>query len=96
MPLRPSKLRLKVRSETPLLLGENPIPMQGPQADSRIRAPAPIRSASAPFSASMVSTCLEPGLIESSTSGATVLPRSIAATVIRSAREELVQLPMQT
>ena len=70
--------------------------MQGPQADSRIRAPAPIRSASAPFSASMVSTCLEPGLIESSTSGATVLPRSIAATVIRSAREELVQLPMQT
>ena len=35
--------------------------MHGPQADSRIRAPAAIRSASAPLAASMVSTCRLPG-----------------------------------
>ena len=32
-------MRLKVRREIPLELGDCPIPMQGPQADSRMRAP---------------------------------------------------------
>ena len=51
VPDRPSKLRLKVRREMPPELGDWPIPMQGPQAHSRMRAPAAIRSARAPFSA---------------------------------------------
>ena len=39
VPLRPSKLRLKVRRHTPPELGEKPMPMQGPQAHSSSRAP---------------------------------------------------------
>lgn len=49
--------------------GDWPMPMQGPQAHSRIRAPAAMRSAKAPFSASMLYTCLEPGAMERLTSG---------------------------
>lgn len=69
MPERPSKLRLKVRREMPPEFGDWPMPMQGPQAHSRIRAPAAMRSAKAPFSASMLYTCLEPGAMERLTSG---------------------------
>src|SRR3990172_200859 len=72
------------------------MPMQGPQADSRIRPPAAMRSASAPFEAIMVYTCLEPGVTVKLMSGWTVFPLSIVATVIRSRNEELVQLPTQT
>ena len=44
-------------------------PMQGPHALSSILAPASIIVARAPFSASILSTCFEPGAIESETSG---------------------------
>ena len=58
------------------------MPMQGPQAHSRIRAPAEMMSESAPFCASMLNTCLEPGLMVRETFGSTVLPLRIAATFI--------------
>ena len=45
------------------------MPMHGPQADSRIRAPDAIRSASAPFRAIISKTCLEPGEITRLTDG---------------------------
>ena len=77
VPERPRKLRLKVRSEIPFEFGDCPIPMQGPQAHSKMRAPALIKSASAPFCASILNTCLEPGAIERLTSGCTVLPFKI-------------------
>ena len=60
------------------------MPMQGPHALSKIRAPAAIKSAKAPFCASMLNTCLEPGAMERLTSGCTVLPFKIAATRIKS------------
>src|SRR3989304_1017784 len=72
------------------------MPMQGPQADSRIRPPAAMRSFRAPFAAIMVYTCLEPGVTVKLMSGWTVFPFSIVATVIRSRYDELVQLPTQT
>ena len=62
VPERPSKLRLngpqgKHRPE----FGEKPMPMQGPQAHSSTLAPLAMMSVSAPQSASISSTCLEPG-----------------------------------
>ncbi len=96
MPLRPLKLRLKVRSETAPVGGAWPMPMQGPQADSRMRAPAATRSASAPLAAIIASTCRDPGEIVRLTPGWTRRPRRTAATVIRSRYEEFVQEPMQT
>src|SRR5699024_1337582 len=48
VPERPSKLRLKVLSDTPPELGEKPMPMQGPQAHSRSLAPLARISESAP------------------------------------------------
>ena len=41
MPLRPSKLRLKVRALTPEVTGAPPEPMHGPQEHSSRRAPEP-------------------------------------------------------
>ena len=67
-----------------MLLGDCPIPIHGPQALSRILAPAAIISASAPFIASILNTCLLPGAIASETPSATVLPFKIWATLIRS------------
>ena len=96
VPLRPSKLRLKVRRLTPPELGEKPIPIQGPQAHSSSRAPEARMSDRAPQLASMVRTCREPGDTDILTEGATVLPFSIAAVFSRSYREELVQEPTQT
>ena len=61
-----------------------------------MRAPARTISASAPFSASMVSTWREPGLMVRLTSGCTVLPFRMAATFIISRYDELVHEPMQT
>ena len=96
VPVRPSKLRLKVRRDTPAELGDWPMPMQGPQAHSKILAPADIMSARAPFAASIWYTCLEPQPMVRLTSGWTVLPLSTAATRIMSRYDELVQEPMQT
>ncbi len=54
VPLRPLKLRLNARSETAPVGGACPNPTHGPHADSSTRAPAAIKSASAPFCASKV------------------------------------------
>ena len=53
-------------------------------------------SVSAPQSASMVSTCFDPGEIDRLTPGAMVLPLSRAATLSISNRDEFVHEPMQT
>ena len=66
-------------------LGLWPMPMQGPQALSRMRAPASSRAVSAPFALSIASTWRLPGAMARLTSGDTVLPFRISATVIRSA-----------
>ena len=73
-----------VRSETPAEFGLWPMPMHGPHADSRMRAPASSRSVSAPLALSIDSTCRLPGAMTRLTSGLTVRPLRIAATVIRS------------
>ena len=96
VPERPSKLRLKVRRETPPEFGEKPMPMQGPQAHSSTLAPLAMMSVSAPQSASISNTCLEPGDTERLTSGRMVLPLRSAATFSISYNEEFVQEPMQT
>jgi len=96
VPDRPLKFRLNERTETAPLAGDWPMPMHGPQPGSITRAPAAIRSARAPLRATMVSTCLEPGLMTRDTPGAMVLPRSMAATVSKSRTDEFVQDPMQT
>ena len=96
VPLRPRKLRLNVRRLTPPELGEKPMPMHGPHAHSSRRAPLESMSVSAPQSASMVSTCFDPGETDRLTPGATVLPLSRAATFSISSSDEFVQEPMQT
>mgnify|MGYP000586276900 CR=1 FL=1 len=96
VPLRPSKLRLNVRSDTPPEFGEKPIPMHGPHAHSSTRAPAAMMSDNAPQSASIVSTCLEPGETERLTESAIFLPFRMAATRSISRSDELVQEPIQT
>ena len=96
VPLRPRKLRLKVRRDTPALLGLKPMPMQGPQAHSSTRAPLASMSVSAPQSASIDSTWRLPGEIDRLTEGFTVRPFSSAATFSISIRLELVQEPMHT
>jgi hypothetical protein len=96
VPLRPSKLRLKVRALTPADTGEPPMRMHGPQVHSRSRAPASrmgLRSFSA---ASILTTCLEPGEPIRSVAGGTRLPLRVRATVFRSAYEEFVQEPTAT
>src|SRR3989337_1814303 len=62
VPERPGKLRLNVRREAASEGGDWPMPMQGPQADSRMRAPDSIRSARAPLRAIIVNHCREPGV----------------------------------
>ena len=56
VPLRPSKLRLFVRSDTAPVRGLMCAPMQKPQAFSRMRQPALMRIASEPSAASMFTT----------------------------------------
>ena len=87
---------MNVRRLTPPEFGEKPMPMHGPQAHSSRRAPLARMSVSAPQSASMVSTCFDPGEMDRLTPGATVLPRSSAATLSISSRDEFVHEPMQT
>ena len=82
VPLLPSKLRLNVLKEIPSLLGACPIPIQGPHAHSRTLAPASIMSANAPFWASILNTCFDPGEIVRLTFSLTVLPFKIFATFI--------------
>jgi hypothetical protein len=84
VPLRPSKLRLKVRAHTPLETGEPPMPMQGPQAHSRMRAPASSSTSSSPSAVSSFNTCLEPGAMSRSQAGSMRLPRKISAVALRS------------
>ena len=96
VPERPSKLRLNVLRETPPEFGENPMPIHGPQAHSSTLAPLAMISVNAPQSASISSTCFDPGETERLTSGRMVLPLSSAATFSISYNEELVQEPMQT
>ena len=85
-----------MRTDTALVCGACPMPMQGPHALSSIRAPEAIRSARAPFRAIILKTCLDPGAMTRLTSGWTVLPFKILVTVMRSLKEEFVQLPMAT
>jgi hypothetical protein len=40
VPLRPGKLRLNVRTDASPLIGACPMPIQGPQTGSSMRAPA--------------------------------------------------------
>lgn len=96
MPLRPKKLRLKVRKDTPAELGEKPMPIHGPQAHSSTRAPEAKISLNAPHSANIVITCFEPQEIDKLTEGEIVLPFKIAATLSISCKEELVQEPIHT
>ena len=96
VPLLPSKFLLNVRRETPPELGENPMPIQGPQAHSKSLAPEAIISPIAPDSANCKSTCFEPGETETETLSDTFLPRKIAATFSMSYRDELVQEPIHT
>ena len=96
VPLLPSKFLLKVRRDTPPELGEKPMPIQGPHAHSSTLAPDAIISERAPLSASIPSTCLEPGDMERLTSGETVFPLRIAATLSISKSDELVHEPIQT
>ena len=84
VPERPGKLRLKVRREAAPEGGTWPMPMQGPQADSRMRAPDSMRSARAPVRAIMVNTCREPGVTVMLMSGFTFRPLSTAALTERS------------
>ena len=58
--------------------GAWPMPMHGPQADSRMRAPDSIRSPSAPERAIIVYTWREPGVTPNDRSGCTVFPLSTA------------------
>ncbi len=84
VPLRPSKLRLKERRLTAPDPGAAPIPIHGPHAVSRRRAPAPMMSDRAPLAVIISSIWREPGDIMSAVSGWTVLPATVAATVIMS------------
>src|SRR5512136_1410947 len=61
VPLRPSKLRFEVRSDTPFELGDWLLPMQKPHAHSSNRAPAAIRSPREPSALIACSTWREPG-----------------------------------
>src|SRR3989337_564114 len=56
VPERPGKLRLNVRREAASEGGAWPMPIHGPQADSRMRAPDSMRSARAPVRAIIANT----------------------------------------
>jgi len=84
VPDLPLKLRLLVRTDTESVRGDMLLPMQKPQADSRILAPNDIRSLRAPFLAILLSTCREPGAMPKETPSCSLLPFTIAATVMRS------------
>ena len=96
VPHLPLKFLLFVLRDIAFVPGAKLLPMQNPQADSKIRAPA-FTSVSRPPCLSIISiTCLEPGATPNSMSGCATLPFNIWATVIRSRYEEFVQLPTAT
>ena len=84
VPVLPAKFLLKVRKDTTSLAGEKPWPMHGPQLDSRMRAPAEIISARAPFWANIDSTSRLPGATANSTILLIFRPLRVSATIIRS------------
>src|SRR3972149_2421449 len=64
--------------------GACPMPIHGPQADSRMRAPDSIRSARAPVRAIIVNTWREPGVTVMLRPGLTLRPFRTAALTARS------------
>jgi len=96
VPHRPLKLRLNVLSDIAPLFGAWPIPIQGPQAASKILAPEEMRSLNAPFSDSILTIDELPGAIIKLTFLLTLFPFNIEATFIRSVYEELVHEPIAT
>ena len=96
VPERPRKFLLNVLRLTPFEFGENPIPIHGPHAHSSILAPASIMSVSAPLSAIMESTCLDPGDIPRLTLSAILCPFKTDAVLVISANEEFVHEPIAT
>src|SRR6188768_916664 len=93
VPLRPGKLRLKVRTDTAPEGGAWPMPTHGPQAGSSMRAPARTRSRRTPVVAIVSRICREPGVTVTTSVGEIVLPASTAAGRARSAYPELTDEP---
>ncbi len=85
-----------MRTETAPEGGAAPMPMHGPHAFSRIRAPAATRSRMSPLSTRCSTTWRLPGLIVRWRFSAIVLPRSTAAATFMSSSDELVHDPMHT
>jgi hypothetical protein len=96
VPLRPGKLRLKVRSDGRAVTGACPMPTHGPHTGSSIRAPASARSRYTPDRMIVSRICRDPGVTVSATPGATAVSRSAAATVARSWYELFTDDPTQT
>src|SRR5438093_11946362 len=61
VPLRPSKLRLNVRTDGPFVGGANPIPMHGPHATSSSRTPDLMSFVMRPLISIQRSVYREPG-----------------------------------
>ena len=61
-----------------------------------ILAPKSIKSVRAPFSPNIRKTCFEPGATAKLTFRGNFFPLTILATVIKSLKEEFVQLPTHT
>ena len=74
VPLRPSKFRLKVRTDGPRVGGAKPIPMQGPHATSSSRTPALISFVMRPLVSMRRRVWREPGETAIATPGATRFP----------------------
>src|SRR5438552_1432209 len=96
VPLRPSKLRLNVRTEAPRVGGENPIPMHGPHATSSSRTPALMSFVMRPLVSMRSSVWREPGETATEIPGAMRLWSSACATMLRSRNEEFTLLPTAT
>ncbi len=90
------KFLLNVLRVTASVVGACPIPIQGPHPFSITRAPALIMSSKSPFEAKFSKTCLEPGETVKLMLLLIFFPFSKLATIFRSLRDELVQLPIQT
>ena len=84
VPLRPGKLRLKVRSDGTPFSGAVPMPTHGPQMGSSILKPAFMRSSYTPDRAIVPRIWREPGVAVTCTPSATRRPRTVAATTARS------------
>src|SRR5438132_3925394 len=96
VPLRPSKLRLNVRTEAPWVGGENPMPIHGPQATSSSRTPALMSFVMSPLVSMRSSVWREPGETATEIPGAMRLWSSACATMLRSRNDEFTLLPTAT